>query len=80
MIMENTWIVVLLLGLPLTQLTMINGPPQLKTINEWGTINFNFPTQQQLDNAIMQSQFIPGMSVPIDFDVHYGGCKDFFMM
>lgn len=65
--------VLLLLGFPISH----GGPRELKIVNEWKSIDFNFPTQFQRDSAMSQSEFVPGMAVPIDVDVHYGDCKDY---
>lgn len=64
---QHTWIVLLLVGFPLS----LGGPRQLKLVNDWKTIDFNFPTQLHRDMAIAQGEFVSGMAVPIDVDVHY---------
>lgn len=66
------WMVLLLLGIPFS-----HGARQLKLVNDWKSVDFNFPSQFQRDNAVSTSDFIPGMAVPIDVDVHYRGCKKF---
>jgi len=68
--MSGVWLTMLLLGLP-----AIGAARQLKLVNEWKTIDFNFPSEQLRQDAIARREFIPGMAVPIDVDVHYKGRK-----
>lgn len=70
--MRNIWTFLLLsLGYPVSDAA----PRVLKLINEWKSIDFNFPTQQLRHEAIASKAFVPGQSVLIDVDVHYKGLK-----
>lgn len=46
---------------------------KLKTISEWKTVDFVFPSENHRREAIRQQNFIEGNAVPIDVDIHYKG-------
>lgn len=48
-------------------------PRQLKLVNDWKSVEFNFPSPQLRQDAISRGEFVPGNSVPLDIDVHYKG-------
>lgn len=66
----SMWLVLLLVGLPAT----LGINRQLKLVEDWKSIDFNFPSERHRQDAIKTKQFIPGNAVPIDVDVHYKGC------
>lgn len=76
--MKSVWMSLLLLGFPISLSYGFGNGRQLKLVNEWKTIDFNFPTQQLRQDAIQRRQFVMGMPVPLDIDVHYKGLLDFF--
>lgn len=47
----------------------------LKILSEWKEMEFEFPTRDIRENAILNNVFIPGNAVPIDIDVDYRGCS-----
>lgn len=63
------WTILLLLGVALASGNL----RQLKLVDEWRSIDFAFPGDQQRSEAIMRGDFVPGMAVPIDIDVFYKG-------
>lgn len=66
--MAHVWPLLLLVLLP------FGNSSQLKLVEDWKSIDFNFPSVQYRSVAIKTKQFIPGNAVPIDVDVHYKGC------
>lgn len=45
----------------------------LKMLYQWREMEFQFPSQEDRENAILNNVYIPGNSVPIDVDVDYRG-------
>ena len=43
----------------------------MKIVSQWKMLDFNFPTAQHRQFALLQGSFVPGNAVPIDVDVHY---------
>lgn len=56
-----------LLGLTKVFCTDVN----MKIVSQWKMLDFNFPTAQHRQFALLQGSFIPGNAVPIDVDVDY---------
>lgn len=50
-----------------------NGRENLKTISEWKTVDFSFPSENLRLESIRRGNFVDGRAVPIDVDVHYKG-------
>ncbi len=46
----------------------------LKQLAEWKEVEFEFPSPNVRENAILNNNYIPGNSVPIDVDIDYR-CK-----
>lgn len=67
--MQHTWMVLLLAGLSVSYISTAN----LKMVDEWSVIDFNFPSELHRQGAIQRREFISGMAIPIDVDVHYKG-------
>lgn len=47
----------------------------LKQLAEWKELEFEFPSSNIRENAILNNGYIPGNSVPIDVDIDYRGTK-----
>lgn len=45
----------------------------LKLLSEWKEMEFEFPSQETKDNALLNNVYIPGNAVPIDLDIDYRG-------
>lgn len=45
----------------------------LKILSEWKEIEFEFPTREVRENAILNNAYIIGNAVPIDVDIDYRG-------
>lgn len=43
----------------------------LKVLSEWKEMEFEFPSNDIRESAILNNNYIPGNSVPIDVDVDY---------
>lgn len=43
----------------------------LRLVAEWNELEFEFPTPQQKQAALISGQYVPGNSVPIDVAVDY---------
>lgn len=71
--MKSVWMNLLLLGLPVALSFGFGNSRELKLINEWRSIDFNFPSEALRQDAIQRGQFVVGMPIPIDIDVHYKG-------
>lgn len=67
----SMWLVLLLVGLP----AALGINRHLKLVEDWKSIDFNFPSERHRQDAIKTKQFVPGNAVPIDVDVHYKGCS-----
>jgi hypothetical protein len=67
--MKHMWMVLVLLGIAVSHANS----QQLKLVNEWKSVDFNFPTERHRQEAITNRVFIPGNAVPIDVDVQYKG-------
>lgn len=63
--------VLLLVGFPFSD----GNNRVLRLVDEWKSVDFEFPSTQLRQEAIFKKDFIPGMAVPIDVDVHYNGCE-----
>jgi len=46
---------------------------QMRLVSQWSSIDFNFPTERDRQDAIQRGAFVAGNAVPIDVDVHYEG-------
>jgi hypothetical protein len=68
--MKQMWMVLLLVGFPVA---LLGAKPELKLVNEWKIIDFNFPSERQRQDAINKGEFVLGNAVPIDVDVFYKG-------
>jgi hypothetical protein len=68
--MKQMWMVLLLVGYPVA---LFGAKPELKLVNEWKNIDFNFPSEKQRQDAIAKREFVLGNAVPIDVDVFYKG-------
>ncbi|XP_055698793.1 major royal jelly protein 1-like [Phlebotomus papatasi] len=58
----------------LLALSLIIGPvlcENLKSVAEWRDLEFQFPTQADRQNALIQGKYVPGNGVPIDVDIAY---------
>lgn len=44
----------------------------LNLISEWKDIEFSFPSPSHRQEAIENGHYMPGRSLPIDVDIHYG--------
>lgn len=45
----------------------------MKSVKEWNQLDFNFPSQQDRQNAIDNELFVQANAFPIDMDVDYNG-------
>lgn len=45
----------------------------LKILSEWKEMEFEFPSRDIRESAILNKNYIPGNSVPIDIDIDYRG-------
>lgn len=45
----------------------------LKLLYQWKEMDFEFPSPEDRENAILNNVYIPGNAVPIDVDVDYRG-------
>lgn len=48
----------------------------LKQLTEWNELEFEFPSRNLRENAILNNGYIPGNSVPIDLAIDYQGKKN----
>lgn len=46
--------------------------PRLHVVHEWKQLEFDYPTEQDRQNAIDSGDFVEGIPAPIDVDVQYG--------
>lgn len=65
--MAHVWPLLFLVLLP------FGNSRQLKLVDDWKSVDFNFPSEQHRSVAIKTKQFVLGNAVPIDVDVHYTG-------
>lgn len=49
----------------------------LKQLAEWKELEFEFPSPNIRENAILNNGYIPGNSVPIDVDIDYRGNRNY---
>lgn len=49
----------------------------LKQLAEWKELEFEFPSPNIRENAILNNGYIPGNSVPIDVDIDYRGNRSY---
>lgn len=52
----------------------------LKALAEWKEMEFEFPSNDIRESAILNNLYIPGNSVPIDVDVDYRRNYQFFII
>lgn len=45
----------------------------LKILSEWKEMEFEFPSHDVRESAILNKLYIPGNAVPIDLDIDYRG-------
>ena len=45
----------------------------MRSVKEWNQLDFNFPSQQDRQNAIDNELFVQANAIPIDMDVDYNG-------
>ncbi|GAB0100423.1 protein yellow [Sergentomyia squamirostris] len=64
--MHNILIIILLSGIAL-----VNGVSKLKPVADWKDLEYEFPTQTDRQNAIIQKKYVQGNGVPIDVDISY---------
>lgn len=50
-----------------------SGLKKLKTVAEWKELEFQFPTPEDKNLALLSGKYVPGNAVPIDVQVDYKG-------
>lgn len=73
MLFTASLISVVLCFLTVPQATSAQGEDKLRLVSLWSELEYEFPTQTEHQNALIQGKYVSGAGIPIDVEVDYRG-------